>query len=499
MLLNASYTCIFLIFSSSCPNVFFLIWVQRLVGSVDIVVDKLRVDRSRVRLAEVMVGDETGCVYLRARDSQIDTLKEISERKGAVVLRNATIEVFQGRFLRLAITKWGKTSSFPDQVASTPSPPKAINESLNYSAINLNLVVKEASIPSSPDSPSSSSSQQQLSTAESSRYRKPSRGESFDDSRSTRSYASTTSRSKGRKGSRKQGQQYQYHRPHGGKQGVVHPQGSPTSQPYPAPYPGVYAGIPIQGMSSFPAAAMYPHSSQGGSPELPQYAHQAQKTAQVMSPHEAEHHRNHQALIAQQYELQQHHHYQQMQLFQQQQENHQRLLQAQQHQFSPRLTPGTRNGDAVAMPSSSLPASAFPPMEGSPTRAVPMFDDGVTAHATPLSPHIWPGGHEQTPPTSPMNPRARTFAPTHDQMQAPQIPYAMYDPSLQHHAAPGTSSATPVAAVAYGSPLSNHQLYSQVAATMPYVPPIHVQDGSPPDETQPHDHQHQRRGPPKSK
>ena len=470
------------------------------MGSVDVVVDKLRVDRSRVRLAEVMVGDESGCAYLRARDNQIDILKEISDRKGAVVLRNTTIEVFQGRFLRLAITKWGKISSFPDQVASTPSPPKAINESLNYSAVNLSLIVKEISVPSSPeggeddDSPSSTS-HQKLSMGESSRYRKP----SFDDSRSSRSYTSGASRSKGRRGPRKQNQQYQYHRTHGGKSGVVHPQGSPTSQPYPAQYPGVYAAIPIQGMSSFPTA-MYSHTaSQGGSPELPQYAYPAQKAGQGLTAHEAEHHRKHQALIAQQYELQQRHHYQQMQLFQQQQENHQRLLQAQQQQFSsPRLSSGTRKGDATSMPPSSLPPSAFPPMEGSPTRTMPMFEQGVPPHATPVSPPTWPGAHDQTPPTSPMNPRARTFAPTHDQIQSPQIPYAMYDPSLQHHA-PGTSSTTAVAAAAYASPLSNHQLYSQIAATVPpYMPPM--QDGSPPDESQQYNPHHSHGGgPPKSK
>ena len=150
------------------------------------------------------------------------------------------------------------------------------------------------------------------------------------------------------------------------------------------------------------------------------------------------------------------------------------------------------------MPSSSLPPSAFPPMEGSPTRTMPMFEPGVPHHATPVSPPTWSGAHDQTPPTSPMNPRARTFAPTHDQIQSPQIPYAMYDPSLQHHA-PGTSSATAAAAAAYASPLSNHQLYSQIAATMPpYIPPM--QDGSPPDESQQYNPHHSHGGgPPKSK
>ena len=48
---------------------------HRLVGKVNVVVDKRRVDRSRVRLAEVEIGDETGTVSLRARDEQIDVLR----------------------------------------------------------------------------------------------------------------------------------------------------------------------------------------------------------------------------------------------------------------------------------------------------------------------------------------------------------------------------------------------------------------------------------------
>ena len=46
--------------------------------------DKRRVDQSRVRLAEVEIGDETGTVSLRARDEQIDVLNEVSQHGGAV-------------------------------------------------------------------------------------------------------------------------------------------------------------------------------------------------------------------------------------------------------------------------------------------------------------------------------------------------------------------------------------------------------------------------------
>ena len=117
-----------------------------LVGSVEVVVDKLRVDGSRVRLAEVEVGDETGTVSLRARDDQIDLLNEISERKGAVVLRNSTLELYQGKHIRLAVTKWGKLTPYPDQVASTPAPPSRRNTDRYFSLIDLSTVASEMAV-----------------------------------------------------------------------------------------------------------------------------------------------------------------------------------------------------------------------------------------------------------------------------------------------------------------------------------------------------------------
>jgi hypothetical protein len=107
-------------------------------------VDKFRVDGSRVRLAVVEVGDETGCVTLRARDNQIDTLHEVSTRSGAVVLRNCTLELYQGEHIRLAVTKWGKISSYPDNIYSTPAPPNMINYERNFSMINLSRIAGDA-------------------------------------------------------------------------------------------------------------------------------------------------------------------------------------------------------------------------------------------------------------------------------------------------------------------------------------------------------------------
>lgn len=112
-------------------------------------VDKRRVDGSRVRLAEVEIGDETGTVSLRARDEQIDVLAKVSERAGAVVLRNCTLELFQGRHIRLAITKWGKISVYPDNIASTPPPPSKMNLERNFSRIDLTIVASEMVDPQS--------------------------------------------------------------------------------------------------------------------------------------------------------------------------------------------------------------------------------------------------------------------------------------------------------------------------------------------------------------
>ena len=108
---------------------------------MDLVVDKHRVDGSRVRLAEVEVGDETGRVSLRARDDQIDLLQSVAP--GAVVLRNCTLELFQGKHIRLAVTKWGKITPYPDHVASTPVPPSKMNEDRFFSLIDLSVVAMD--------------------------------------------------------------------------------------------------------------------------------------------------------------------------------------------------------------------------------------------------------------------------------------------------------------------------------------------------------------------
>lgn len=70
-------------------------------------------------------------------------LQEISNRNGAVVLRNCTLELYQGKHIRLAVTKWGKLTPYPDNIASTPAAPSKINRERNFSLIDLSLVASE--------------------------------------------------------------------------------------------------------------------------------------------------------------------------------------------------------------------------------------------------------------------------------------------------------------------------------------------------------------------
>ena len=87
--------------------------MARLVGKSEVVVDKGRVDGSRTLVAEVEVGDDSGSLFLRARDEQIDLVRKLSNNQGAIVLRNSTVELYQGKHLRLAVSKWGKMSVYP--------------------------------------------------------------------------------------------------------------------------------------------------------------------------------------------------------------------------------------------------------------------------------------------------------------------------------------------------------------------------------------------------
>lgn len=199
-------------------------------------VDKRRVDQSRVRLAEVEIGDETGTVSLRARDEQIDVLEEVSHRSGAVVLRNCTLELYQGKHIRLAVTKWGKLSTYPDNVPSTPPPPSKVNQDRNFSLIDLSVVANEMVDPQ-PESSYVNRQTKVLETTESSSRNFSSK--SIPQTHSKQSQSSSRRSSRGRQTKSKQGSSGSHMQPQYIASGGADI-GAMTTQPGPMAYHGMH-------------------------------------------------------------------------------------------------------------------------------------------------------------------------------------------------------------------------------------------------------------------
>lgn len=76
------------------------------VLSSEMVLQKGRPDGIQVRqmrIAECLVGDDTGTILFTARNEQVDMMKP----GATVTLRNAKIDMFKGS-MRLAVDKWGR-------------------------------------------------------------------------------------------------------------------------------------------------------------------------------------------------------------------------------------------------------------------------------------------------------------------------------------------------------------------------------------------------------
>ncbi|KAG5597164.1 hypothetical protein H5410_038396 [Solanum commersonii] len=84
--------------------------------------------RGPARLAECLVGDETGCILFTARNEQVDMMKPGS----TVILRNAKIDMFKGA-MRLAVDKWGR-------VEVTEPADFDVNQENNLSLVEYELV-----------------------------------------------------------------------------------------------------------------------------------------------------------------------------------------------------------------------------------------------------------------------------------------------------------------------------------------------------------------------
>ncbi|MCL7024191.1 hypothetical protein MKW94_009602 [Papaver nudicaule] len=82
----------------------------------------------QMRIAECLVGDETGMIVFTARNDQVVLMKEGS----TVILRNAKIDMFKGS-MRLAVDKWGR-------VEVTEPASFTVKEDNNLSLVEYELV-----------------------------------------------------------------------------------------------------------------------------------------------------------------------------------------------------------------------------------------------------------------------------------------------------------------------------------------------------------------------
>ncbi|XP_022764078.1 uncharacterized protein At4g28440-like [Durio zibethinus] len=81
------------------------------------------------RIAECVVGDETGTIIFTARNEQVDVMKQ----GATVILRNAKIVMFKRTTMRLAVDQWG--------LIEVTEPAKfAVKEDNNLSLVEYELV-----------------------------------------------------------------------------------------------------------------------------------------------------------------------------------------------------------------------------------------------------------------------------------------------------------------------------------------------------------------------
>jgi len=76
--------------------------VHAKVVEVKQVLEKTRIDGSRLLIAEALIGDSTGVITLTLRNEQIPIVVQGS----TITVRNAKIEMFKGH-MRLSVDQWG--------------------------------------------------------------------------------------------------------------------------------------------------------------------------------------------------------------------------------------------------------------------------------------------------------------------------------------------------------------------------------------------------------
>lgn len=98
------------------------------VISARTVLDKPSAHLGRTRVAECLVGDNTGTVLVTARNEQVDLLQPDT----TVIFRNAKIDMFKGT-MRLAVDKWGR-------IEVTQPADFKVNQDNNMSLVEYELV-----------------------------------------------------------------------------------------------------------------------------------------------------------------------------------------------------------------------------------------------------------------------------------------------------------------------------------------------------------------------
>ena len=114
-----------------------------LVHSVRIIRERRRYDSNSLsRVAECVVGDETGCCNLMAYDDQLEIVKE----GATITIRNVHANVVK-EHLRLEIDKWAKVETSQAVAADSAeennqrvTPVTSVNLSNNASAVEYELV-----------------------------------------------------------------------------------------------------------------------------------------------------------------------------------------------------------------------------------------------------------------------------------------------------------------------------------------------------------------------
>eukprot|EP00741_Cyanophora_paradoxa_P016454 tig00020918_g15887.t1 len=94
------------------------------------------VESSRVRIAEALIGDESGSAVISLRNAQIDLVEGLlKNKKPGLRIQNGKVTMQRG-FMRLEVDQWGVIAGDDEVCAASWTP----NEGNNLSAVEYELV-----------------------------------------------------------------------------------------------------------------------------------------------------------------------------------------------------------------------------------------------------------------------------------------------------------------------------------------------------------------------